>query len=197
MTRKGKIARLPLDVREELNRRLHEGQNGRAVLAWLNEHPKVKRVLAEDFDGRPINGVNLSGWKNGGYIEWLARQELVERVAIDAKELEAVTDKEMSAHLATVMALHYAALLTTWRGEVTPEIERKLRALDPLCRNILALRRNDLEERRMDLALANQPDHLEAAAALLKRLPTEKQAELLQADAGVGREPGIKEFKAN
>ncbi len=28
-------------------------------------------MLAEHFDGQPINEVNLSQWKQGGFLEWL------------------------------------------------------------------------------------------------------------------------------
>jgi len=52
MTRTGKIARVPLDVREELNRRLQNGEKGRKLILWLYQLPEVERVLAEDFGGR-------------------------------------------------------------------------------------------------------------------------------------------------
>jgi len=39
MTRTGKITRLPHDLREALNRRLHDGEPGGPLLAWLNAQP--------------------------------------------------------------------------------------------------------------------------------------------------------------
>jgi len=52
--RTGKIARLPVAVREELNHRLENGALGRELVPWLNELPEVKQILAERFAGRPI-----------------------------------------------------------------------------------------------------------------------------------------------
>jgi hypothetical protein len=36
MTRTGKIARLPRELRDELNRRLREGEPGIRLVEWLN-----------------------------------------------------------------------------------------------------------------------------------------------------------------
>ncbi len=66
MTRIGKIARLPHELREELNRRLQDGEPGAELVGWLNELPEVQTVLAEHFAGRPITEQNLSEWKTGG-----------------------------------------------------------------------------------------------------------------------------------
>lgn len=75
MARKGKIARLPLAIREELNRRLLEGQSAGKILPWLNALPETKAVLEEDFEGLLVRDQNLSEWRKGGYAEWLARRE--------------------------------------------------------------------------------------------------------------------------
>jgi len=37
MTRNGKIARLPLGIRQQLNQRLLDGQQGKLLVLWLNE----------------------------------------------------------------------------------------------------------------------------------------------------------------
>jgi hypothetical protein len=42
MARIGKIARLPLDTRKELNRRLANGELGGSLLRWLNELPAAR-----------------------------------------------------------------------------------------------------------------------------------------------------------
>ena len=39
-TRNGKIARLPLEIREQLNRRLDDGEQGQPDLDWLNALPE-------------------------------------------------------------------------------------------------------------------------------------------------------------
>jgi len=75
MARKGKIARLPRSIRDELNRRLDDGEEGVQLIDWLNGLPDVRRVLNDSFDGRPITDGNLSDWKQGSFLEWKRLQE--------------------------------------------------------------------------------------------------------------------------
>src|SRR6266446_1696297 len=77
-TRNGKIARLPLAVRQELNRRLDEGEQGKKLVAWLNGLPAVQAIAATEFGGKAIREQNLSEWKQRGYRDWLAKQEALE-----------------------------------------------------------------------------------------------------------------------
>src|SRR6266436_6472801 len=46
MSHKGKIARLPLAIREQLNRRLQDGEIGRDLVVWLNSAPEVQADFA-------------------------------------------------------------------------------------------------------------------------------------------------------
>lgn len=78
MSRKGKIARLPSAIREEVNRRLLDGQTGSKILPWLNDLPEVKAVLQEDFEGLLVSDQNLSEWRKGGYAEWLSRRDRID-----------------------------------------------------------------------------------------------------------------------
>ncbi len=92
MTRLGKIARLPRRIREELNRKLSDGEVGKHLVAWLNTLPEAHAVLATEFGGRPINEQNLSDWKQGGYEDWLRHQEArawVQSLAEEEDELRA------------------------------------------------------------------------------------------------------------
>ena len=154
MTRNGKIARLSRSIRDELSRRLQDGEPGVRLVAWLNGLPDTQRVLATDFGGRPISEQNLSGWKAGGYRDWLARQETLSQareLAADARELTAASDGKLTDHLATVLAARYAAALAGWDGEVTEEFRRKLRLLRSLCQDIVELRRGDHSGARLNL----------------------------------------------
>jgi hypothetical protein len=63
MTRNGKIARLPAAIREQLNQRLLEGEPGKPLVEWLNGLPRVRALLAAQFQGQPIVAQNLSRWK--------------------------------------------------------------------------------------------------------------------------------------
>jgi hypothetical protein len=80
MARIGKIARLPLAIREELNQRLRDNENGQTLLEWLNAKEEVKAVLAKSFHGEPISDANLSLWRQGGFDDWMKDQEDVRRV---------------------------------------------------------------------------------------------------------------------
>jgi len=51
----GKIANLPPEIRDELNSRINEGEQGIALVEWLNANPEVAEVLNKLFDGIPIS----------------------------------------------------------------------------------------------------------------------------------------------
>jgi hypothetical protein len=154
MARNGKIARLPREVRDVLNRRLDNGEQGGSLLAWLNALPAVSAVLARDFGGNAISKQNLCEWRAGGFAEWQARQETLDQareLAADAAEITAATDGRLTDHLATVLAVRYASALSGWNGEVTDEFRRKLRALRGLCQDIVELRRGDHSGARLKM----------------------------------------------
>jgi hypothetical protein len=80
MTRTGKIARLPKNIREELNQRLDDGNQGARLVAWLNSLPEVQAVLARDFEGKAISEQNLSEWRKGGFRDWQSKTEWLQMV---------------------------------------------------------------------------------------------------------------------
>jgi hypothetical protein len=89
-TRNGKIARCPNSIREQLNLKLRDGLEAAAILPWLNSLPEVQSILTEKFAGLPVNEVNLSAWRTGGYQDWLRRREAHEFIAtLDEAEAEA------------------------------------------------------------------------------------------------------------
>jgi hypothetical protein len=144
-TRNGKIARLSREVRDELNRRLERSQPGPNLLDWLNGLPEVRELLQEQFEGEPISKQNLSQWRQGGFQEWLARQELWQ-AAVDANDF--ATDwgdndggPTLPDQVATVLAARFAALVLHWNGQCTPEFEARSRALSRLSRSVVALQR--------------------------------------------------------
>src|ERR1700722_17855515 len=132
MIRNGKIARLPREIRDELNRRLQNGEQGGPLLAWLNALPEVMAVMAREFSNSPVSKQNLSEWRTGGFAEWQARQETLEHareLAADSNEITAATDGKLTDHLATKLAVRYASVLAGWNGELTEELRKQLRAL--------------------------------------------------------------------
>jgi hypothetical protein len=187
MTRIGKIARLPRDIRHQLNRRMADGEPGIRLVEWLNALEPVRQVLTQDFNGREISEQNLSEWKQGGYQDWLARQETLvcaRELAGDAGELTAAANGSLADHLATVLAARYAKLVSGWNGEMDDSFRRQLRALRLLCQDIGELRRGDhLAERlRLEvkrLADMNRAEGVRALETVLEE--TESWPEVRQA----------------
>src|SRR6266853_3095706 len=124
MARFGKIARLPLDIREQLNRRLQDGEIGRDLVVWLNSVPEVQAVLKAEFGDRPVNEPNLSDWRTGGYEDWRVHQDTMQQVNLlvaNAKELGGASQTPLSELLATCLAARYAVEL----GRLTTNTPRE------------------------------------------------------------------------
>lgn len=153
-TRRGKIARLPQTVREELNGRLQNGGAGRDLVAWLNGLPAVKRVLAQGFGGRGITVQNLSEWRKGGFRDWLGQQDAeakAEDLAAVGTDLSAAAQGRLLESLTTLVAVRYASLMQNWKGLVSPELRRELRALGWLSEQLVRLRRWELKAAELEL----------------------------------------------
>jgi hypothetical protein len=123
-TRVGKIARLPGAVRNELNRRLHNGALGKDLVPWLNALPEVTHVLGERFASRPITEDNLSEWRRGGFQDWLQEKERRARLrewAAECQEGDPETQAaQLNAHLQQRLVL-----------ELAEELERLSTVTDP------------------------------------------------------------------
>jgi hypothetical protein len=146
MTRKGKIARLPHEIRGKLNQRLQDGEPGNRLVVWLNSLPKVREALKEEFGARPITEQNLSEWKLGGYVDWERHEgscELVKRLTDEAGDLKvAAGDGVVSDRLATVVAAELAGLIRIMLAETTDPKERWQR-LKEMLPELARLRKED------------------------------------------------------
>ena len=132
MTPKGKIARLPRPLRDELNRRLAAQDDGSAILDWLNAAPDVKDLLARDFAGEPVSPQNLHEWRQSGFVEWQTRQDLFAEAAelTDANgEWDALAANDFTERLAAVLVVRYANTLAGWNGGDDEAFRLKLRDL--------------------------------------------------------------------
>lgn len=155
MTRTGKIARLPHAVREELNRRLRDGEPGGPLLEWLNAHEEVLAVLQDRFDGQPINKQNLSDWRLGGHRDWLRHQEtrdLLRHLTEQGDELlEETRGEAVSDRLAVVLGTELVRTVQAVLDEVTDPAER-WRRIRELLRELAELRKDDHRAARLKLA---------------------------------------------
>jgi len=153
MTRTGKIARLPREVRDQLNRRLSDGEQQSRLVDWLNSLPEVQAVLKADFDERPVSEQNLSEWKQGGYRDWVLQQEaldFVRHMDADADELNQASKVRLTDLLTQRLAARYViAAQALGRPNEDGEIDLKL--LRELCGDIVALRKGDHSAERLRL----------------------------------------------
>jgi hypothetical protein len=152
-TRNGKIARLPKAVREELNRRLCDGEPGNQLVAWLNALPEVQRIVATEFGGRAVREQNLSEWKQGGYADWLRQQEALELVcslSADGEELQTAAVEPLTEKLVLWLAARYAVATRKMAGK-DGNTEMDWKRLRELCNDVVALRRGDHSAARLKI----------------------------------------------
>jgi hypothetical protein len=112
----GKIARLPNDIREQLNQRLLDGQPADVILPWLNDLPLVKAILAAQFDGAPISRQNLDKWRHGGYRDWLKEWKSavrLQRAGKYAAKISRAGRGKIAAGAATLIAHQILELFDT------------------------------------------------------------------------------------
>jgi hypothetical protein len=155
MTRKGKIARLPLSIRRQLNQRLQDGQKGRHLVRWLNGLPEVQAVMAAEFHGQPIAEYNLSRWKSGGYQSWEDEQNTREAAAAMIEEssgLKGLGKNDLSNRMALIFTARLVVELR--RLDSIREGPRKSRMQRNLLDRFVVLRRGDLEGERIRLEQA-------------------------------------------
>jgi len=142
-SRNGKIARLPHDLREELNQRLERSERSPDLLAWLNALPAVREFVRKEFAGEPVSKHNLSQWRRGGFQDWLTRRDFF----ADARNADIFvakrdeSEKVLADRAATVLAPRYTVLLGRWDGECTGDFEARARVLNGLCRGVAELQR--------------------------------------------------------
>jgi hypothetical protein len=152
-TRNGKIAQLPKDVREELNRRLENGCRGNRLVKWLNELPAVKEILREQFDDRPISHQNLSQWREGGYADWLRHQGTQEQIRWVVERSEDVDKVEGNEHLCERLARVAAAELAEHlqRLSTVEDPRERWQQFREACLELWRLRNGTHLGRRVDL----------------------------------------------
>ena len=156
--RQGKIARLPFAIREELNRRILDGQSGRVILRWLNADPAVKKLLPEDAEGLNVTDSNLTSWRQGGYEDWRKQREHIETIqelSHYSIELAKASGGNLTEGAAAILAGKILEVLEAIHnaqsgGEMTPEqITACAGALSSLSESLSSLRTGDQNNRRL------------------------------------------------
>jgi hypothetical protein len=152
MTRNGKIARLPLDLREELNRRLLDGEPATKLAPWLNELPRVQKMLAEEFHGKPITKDNISAWKNGGFLEWKRERQVQDSVATvlgHSPAMVAAVQSGLADQMAVLLGAHM--LVELKRLPLTTGSDEKAKLWRELRISVNTMKRYELASQRLKL----------------------------------------------
>jgi hypothetical protein len=156
ITRNGKIARLPREIREQLNIKLDDGMEAGPILEWVNELPETKKVVAELFEGKPINAQNLTEWRQGGHQDWLRARERIDLAQQLEEQAEDLEDPEgrprlSSDRLGMIMTIELGAMLKQWQAG-TGEPPERWRQLRELLHELAVLRRADHRALRAEIA---------------------------------------------
>ena len=162
MTRNGKIARLPSAVREELNIRLHDGEMGKELVAWLNSVPEIQATLQKFFNGHAITEQNLSEWRTGGFEEWQRQQasaEFCRTLAENSAELQLESNggdpqptgyRSMADRLAVVLTVDaFQYRRSVMQAELDPKLRWEI--LKQLLEQVSKLRKDDHRQARLML----------------------------------------------
>ncbi len=179
ITRTGKIARLPLEVKNELNRRLRDGESGPSLLKWLNSLPETKTVMAAQFHGQPATEQNLSQWRKGGYVQWLTQQEIlasVNQTLDDAAQIKDATPGSLTDAMARLLTARLSVVLADLKthgadGKINYE------SLHALCVDLVELRRGDHNAERLRIERERLDMEREHQAAMRERTMQERVEE--------------------
>jgi hypothetical protein len=179
MTRNGKIARLPKDIREQLNRRMENGWRLVKLVKWLNALPEVKEVLREEFHGRAIIEQNISQWRDGGYADWLRHQGTQEQIRWVAERSEDVDKVEGNEHLCERLARVAAAELAEHlqRLSAVEDPHERWKQFREICLELWRLRNGTHYGRGVDLSWDRWQREVDQEEAALEEVRQQEQAE--------------------
>ena len=153
MGRRGKIARLPREIREQVNHKLDNGLPGNTILAWLNALPDTRALLAAEFDGRRISKQNLSEWRAGGYREWQIGREALEAMRSLVGD-ERLMEKTAGVPLTDMLAIWVTARYSVEAGKLQNgdrDDKARWKLLRIFLKDVSVMRRGDHDAQRLKL----------------------------------------------
>ena len=205
-TRNGKIANLPNDIREQLNLRLLEGETGRELAAWLNGLPEVQSILHSHFNGAPISEVNLTSWRQGGYLQWFTERECFDSARALADGDSVFAENGLTAErLLNILTLRYGQLLLRWdhsheegvtEAQAFSLMAKKARILQGVSRSVLAIHRlqsqSPSEKQESPRSSASSPAEFGANGARLVKSPLPSfRPPTVKPDAALEADPAL------
>jgi hypothetical protein len=157
-----KIESLPKAIREQVNRRLHNGETAQQIAEWLNTLSEVKSLMVTQFEGGPITETHLACWQTGGYRNWAAQQEALD-AAVQFGENAAEIAKAAGGQLADQLALCLTARIAVALRKAPcagEDAAGQLQRLRQLVGDLVALRKGDqsaqwlrIEREKLDFEL--------------------------------------------
>src|SRR5258708_23348617 len=101
------------------------GKGARGLAAWLNALPEAQSVLNSQSNGAPISEVNLTHWRQGGYLQWLTERECFDSArALADGDCDLAKAGLSAERLLNILTLRYGELLRRWDfspGEGVPD----------------------------------------------------------------------------
>jgi len=158
--RTGKIARLPHDLRLQVNGWLLDGVASREI---------IKRLVDAGVDG--VNEVNITNWYQGGFQEWLSNQDKISALQTRreaALEMVKELKRDGTVTLADANELTLAAMVNEALEDFDPELLKQLMAEEPkqFFQLAMAINRQSNEQRKreaVELDYQKYRDTVEAA----------------------------------
>ena len=148
----GKVARLPMAIRQELNLRLLNGEEGRQLVAWLNGLPEVQALMAAHFQGQPIGEMNLSRWKSGGFMAWCTQQVALMSVATvfeHSNDLQQAVKNGLTDRMNMVLVARLAREVQIM--DSMSEGDDKAKACREIVGTLSLLKRGEVQDERLRL----------------------------------------------
>lgn len=197
-TPRGKVGSLPAKIREEVNRRIHDGQTAGQILPWLNALPEVKAVCEARFDGEEITPQNLSAWRMGGFTLWLKQQDDIARTRERARyslELAKASGGNLSEGALAQLTGEVMDLMSEITAVRDEEGNIDTSALEAINKILVANRARELdtlthklnlkklEQKDRELALAEDKFQIQFVETFLKHLDDKRAREIAESAA--------------
>jgi len=168
--RHGKIARLPVPVRTEVNRKMRDNVPVFKIVEWLfKEHgPLLKELKIE-----AIGYTNMNGWRKGGYKEWERQQERLEEMRVQrelAFEIASQSDGSVQAANLAIAAGHiYEALQDFDVRELKKKLKENPALYSLLIDGVSKLSRAGVGEKKLQLEFTKYQDKVAEQKSKLER----------------------------
>ena len=151
-TGNGKIANLPAQIREELNCRIDDGEQGAELVEWLNAIPEVTEVINERFGGHPVSEQNLSEWRKRGFQQWLTLNTILDGSDTASESASEVAKTGINCErLLLLLTARYAEMIQSWNLTDTELLSYKMGLFRRFTAVVLSLRRAELQKARLEI----------------------------------------------